>query len=134
MMDRALAALLAGQFVEPVEQLPECLPGDHLLAVRLRDDRLPPAAPGPDHHAGVCLTKPGQAHDLFEFVGHQPSRRARMAVHRDHLPGCTDRATEQTLLVAGAGWGAGVQGRPLYIQEGSLVTTGRSAQPSTAGS
>ena len=33
-----------------------------------------------------------------------------------------ERATEQTLPVADAGWGGGVKGRPLYIQEGNLVT------------
>jgi hypothetical protein len=29
---------------------------------------------------------------------------------------------EQTLPIADAGWGAGVRGRPLYTQEGNLVT------------
>jgi uncharacterized protein len=33
-----------------------------------------------------------------------------------------ERATEQTLPIADAGWGSGVSGRPLYVQEGSLVT------------
>jgi uncharacterized protein len=33
-----------------------------------------------------------------------------------------ERATEQTLPVADAGWGHGVTGRPLYTQDGSLVT------------
>jgi uncharacterized protein len=33
-----------------------------------------------------------------------------------------ERATEATLPVADAGWGHGVKGRPLYTQEGSLVT------------
>ena len=39
---------------------------------------------------------------------------------------------EQTLPIADAGWGAGVQGRPLYIQEGSLVTH-RSVGPEQHG-
>ena len=33
-----------------------------------------------------------------------------------------ERATPETLQVADQGWGSGVHGRPLYIQEGSLVT------------
>jgi uncharacterized protein len=33
-----------------------------------------------------------------------------------------ERATPETLPAAGAGWGHGVKGRPLYIQERSLVT------------
>ena len=87
---RAPSGLSAGQLVEFVEQSCQGVPGDHVLAVRLGDDGLPPAAPGSDHHARVRLTEPGQAHDLFELVGHQPPRRARKAVHRDHLPACAD--------------------------------------------
>jgi uncharacterized protein len=33
-----------------------------------------------------------------------------------------ERATEQTLPIADAGWGGGVKGRPLYTQDGNLVT------------
>ena len=33
-----------------------------------------------------------------------------------------ERATPETLEIADAGWGSGVRGRPLYTQEGSLVT------------
>jgi uncharacterized protein len=33
-----------------------------------------------------------------------------------------ERATPDTLQAADAGWGSGVHGRPLYIQDGSLVT------------
>src|SRR4051794_17075242 len=33
-----------------------------------------------------------------------------------------ERATPETLPMADQGWGAGVHGRPLYVQEGSLVT------------
>ena len=36
-----------------------------------------------------------------------------------------ERATEQTLPLAGAGWGERARGRPLYVQQGTLVT-GRS--------
>jgi drug/metabolite transporter (DMT)-like permease len=87
---RARSRLSAGQLVEFAEQSREGVPGDYLLAVRLGDDGLPAAPPGSDHHAGVRLTEPGQAHDPFELVGHQPPRRARMAVHRGHRPGRAD--------------------------------------------
>ena len=83
-----LAGVLLG--LSRARQSREGVPGDHVLAVRLGDDGLPPAAPGSDHHARVRLTEPGQAHDLFELVGHQPPRRARKAVHRDHLPARAD--------------------------------------------
>jgi len=43
-----------------------------------------------------------------------------------------ERATEQTLPIADAGWGHGVKGRPLYVQEGSLVTH-RSVGPAQYG-
>jgi uncharacterized protein len=43
-----------------------------------------------------------------------------------------ERATPETLAVANAGWGEHVQGRPLYVQEGSLVT-GRSVSPEGYG-
>ena len=43
-----------------------------------------------------------------------------------------ERATEQTLPIADAGWGHGVKGRPLYTQEGSLVTH-RSVGPEQYG-
>jgi uncharacterized protein len=43
-----------------------------------------------------------------------------------------ERATEQSLPVADAGWGHGVKGRPLYIQEGNLVTH-RSVGPAQYG-
>ena len=43
-----------------------------------------------------------------------------------------ERATEQTLPIADAGWGGGVKGRPLYIQDGSLVTH-RSVGPAQYG-
>jgi uncharacterized protein len=33
-----------------------------------------------------------------------------------------ERATPETLQIANAGWGSGVNGRPLYTQDGSLVT------------
>jgi len=33
-----------------------------------------------------------------------------------------ERATPDTLPIADAGWGSGVHGRPLYVQDGSLVT------------
>jgi uncharacterized protein len=43
-----------------------------------------------------------------------------------------ERATEATLPAADAGWGAGVKGRPLYIQDGNLVTR-RSVGPQQYG-
>ncbi len=43
-----------------------------------------------------------------------------------------ERATEQTLPVADAGWGHGVRGRPLYTQAGHLVTR-RSVRPDQYG-
>jgi uncharacterized protein len=43
-----------------------------------------------------------------------------------------ERATEQTLAVADAGWGHGVKGRPLYVQDGNLVTR-RSVGPAQYG-
>jgi len=43
-----------------------------------------------------------------------------------------ERATEATLPIADAGWGHGVRGRPLYTQEGSLVTH-RSVGPKQYG-
>ena len=45
-----------------------------------------------------------------------------------------ERAAEQTLPVADAGWEHGVKGRPLYTQEGAWSPTGRWARSSTAGS
>ena len=44
-----------------------------------------------------------------------------------------ERATPETLPVADAGWGDGVQGRPLYTLEGTWSRTGRWAR-ATAGS
>jgi len=43
-----------------------------------------------------------------------------------------ERATEQTLPVADAGWGHAVHGRPLYTQQGNLVTH-RSVGPAQYG-
>ncbi len=43
-----------------------------------------------------------------------------------------ERATSDTLQVASQGWGAGVRGRPLYLQEGDLVTD-RSVPPDGFG-
>ncbi|MGB8652031.1 MAG: anaerobic sulfatase maturase [Mycobacteriales bacterium] len=43
-----------------------------------------------------------------------------------------ERATAETLQVADVGWGSGVHGRPLYTQEGSLVTH-RSVGPEQYG-
>jgi len=43
-----------------------------------------------------------------------------------------ERATEETFAVAEAGWGEGVKGRPLYKQEGDLVTH-RSVGPEQYG-
>ena len=43
-----------------------------------------------------------------------------------------ERATPETLEVADAGWGSGVDGRPLYTQDGSLVTH-RSVTPEQYG-
>jgi uncharacterized protein len=43
-----------------------------------------------------------------------------------------ERATEQTLPIADAGWGRGVRGRPLYTQHGDLVTH-RSVGPAQYG-
>ncbi len=43
-----------------------------------------------------------------------------------------ERATQETLPVADAGWGSGVHGRPLYTQAGSLVTH-RSVRPDQYG-
>ena len=43
-----------------------------------------------------------------------------------------ERATPETLTVADTGWGSGVHGRPLYTQEGSLVTH-RSVAPAQYG-
>ena len=43
-----------------------------------------------------------------------------------------ERATEETLPIAGAGWGHGNRGRPLYTQHGNLVTH-RSIGPAQYG-
>ena len=43
-----------------------------------------------------------------------------------------ERATPETLQIADAGWGGGVHGRPLYTQDGSLVTH-RSVAPEQYG-
>jgi uncharacterized protein len=43
-----------------------------------------------------------------------------------------ERATERTLRVADAGWGGAVEGRPLYVQDGNLVTR-RSVGPAQYG-
>ena len=43
-----------------------------------------------------------------------------------------ERATPESLRMADTGWGSGVHGRPLYIQEGSLVTH-RSVTPDQFG-
>ncbi|HYO18619.1 MAG TPA: SPASM domain-containing protein, partial [Dermatophilaceae bacterium] len=43
-----------------------------------------------------------------------------------------ERATAETLATADAGWGRGVHGRPLYVQDGSLVTH-RSVSPEQYG-
>ena len=43
-----------------------------------------------------------------------------------------ERATPQTLPIADTGWGSGVHGRPLYVQDGSLVTH-RSVGPQQFG-
>ena len=43
-----------------------------------------------------------------------------------------ERATEQSLPIADAGWGGGVKGRPLYTQDGTLVTH-RSVGPAQYG-
>ena len=43
-----------------------------------------------------------------------------------------ERATPETLQIADAGWGSGVHGRPLYVQDGSLVTH-RSVSPEQYG-
>ena len=43
-----------------------------------------------------------------------------------------ERATPQTLPIANEGWGEGVQGRPLYTQEGELITE-RSIAPEGYG-
>jgi len=43
-----------------------------------------------------------------------------------------ERATPDTLQIADTGWGSGVHGRPLYVQDGSLVTH-RSIAPEQYG-
>ena len=43
-----------------------------------------------------------------------------------------ERATAETLPIADAGWGSHVHGRPLYLQDGSLVTH-RSVGPEQYG-
>ena len=43
-----------------------------------------------------------------------------------------ERATDETFQIADSGWGSGVHGRPLYTQEGSLVTH-RSVGPQQFG-
>ncbi|MGH3507929.1 MAG: SPASM domain-containing protein, partial [Nocardioidaceae bacterium] len=43
-----------------------------------------------------------------------------------------ERATPATLRIADEGWGSGVHGRPLYVQDGSLVTH-RSVSPEQYG-
>jgi uncharacterized protein len=43
-----------------------------------------------------------------------------------------ERATKETLPIANEGWGEGVRGRPLYTQEGSLITE-RSISPEGYG-
>ena len=52
---------------------------------------------------------------------HVPARRARARTFIQFIP-IIERATEATLTAADAGWGGGVKGRPLYIQDGDLVT------------
>jgi uncharacterized protein len=58
-----------------------------------------------------------------------PGSRFRMA---EELPSRSSSATEQTLPIADSGWGSGVKGRPLYTQEGNLVTH-RSVGPAQYG-
>ena len=43
-----------------------------------------------------------------------------------------ERATPETLPIANEGWGEGAKGRPLYMQEGSLLTK-RSIAPEGYG-
>ena len=45
-----------------------------------------------------------------------------------------ERATPETFEVADTGWGHGVHGRPLYVQDGSWSPIDRSAPSSTGAS
>jgi uncharacterized protein len=54
-------------------------------------------------------------------------RRRLHAVHP-----IVERATEETLAAANAGWGTRSRDRPLYTQQGTLVT-GRSVSPDGYG-
>jgi uncharacterized protein len=53
------------------------------------------------------------------------------AAYIQYIP-IIERATPETLEIADAGWGSGVHGRPLYTQDGSLVTH-RSVTPEQYG-
>ena len=65
-------------------------------------------------------------HKVYTFLRDELS-----ATFIQYIP-IIERATEQTLPIADAGWGHGVKGRPLYTQEGSLVTH-RSVGPEQYG-
>src|SRR5256885_7887237 len=54
--------------------------------------------------------------EVYRFL-----RDALGAAYIQFIP-IIERATPETLEIADAGWGSGVQGRPLYTQDGSLVT------------
>src|SRR6185437_7225961 len=68
------------QFIEFVEQSAERVPGGDDLAVRCRDDRLPPAVSGPDDDRRIVLAESVQAKHLVILVRYQP-QPARSFLH-----------------------------------------------------
>lgn len=57
-------------------------PGRPSRSSSARDDGLPPAAPGSDHHAGMRLTKPGQARLRSFRIGSRSRWPVSRAWHR----------------------------------------------------
>jgi SEC-C motif len=94
-----------------------------------------PGAAGPVHGlsagaSGPVLTVPG-APLAFHVMVYRFLRDELGATFIQYIP-IIERATEATLPATDAGWGHGVKGRPLYTQEGSLVTH-RSVGPEQYG-
>ena len=125
----------------------ERLPGRDLDRRPARDARRLPGRQGRQADVRPGDPRPGRAQAArrrLERADHDPrgQRRPRPRVYtflRDEL-GATfiqfipiiERATEETLPIADAGWGAACKGRPLYTQDGSLVTH-RSVGPEQYG-
>ena len=64
----------------------------------------------------VHAANAGHGRRVYAFL-----REELGATHVQFIP-IVERATQETLPMADAGWGAAVKGRPLYVQAGSLVT------------